>query len=246
VFKDHFSRQAEAYRRHRPGYPAELFAWLAELCEERRCAIDCATGNGQAAIGFAEHFAYVVANDGSYEQVRRAPRHPRIGYVVNLAERLAVAGGSVDCVGAAQAAHWFDFPPFYAEVRRVLKPAGVVALWTYEKFRVTPTIDALIDRFYTQVVGPYWPRERRYVEEAYRTLPFPFAEIAAPRFELETRWTLDATLGYLASWSAVQRFREARGEDPLPALGAELEPHWPSGDAELVLHWPIHVRVGRP
>jgi len=244
MFKDHFSRHAGDYRRYRPGYPPELFAWLAELCAEHRCAVDCATGNGQAAAALARHFDTVVANDGSLEQLRQAERCPGVTYVVNLAERLAIADGAADFVGAAQAAHWFDFEPYHAEVRRVLKPGGVVALWTYQRCTSLPAIDAVLEHFRTTVMAPWWPPERAYVESAYQTLPFPFAEIAAPEFAIETRWSLAALLGYVSSWSSVQRCRTALGTDPLVSLEQELAGLWPR-DRDLVLRWPISLRVGR-
>jgi SAM-dependent methyltransferase len=245
MFKDHFSRQAESYQRYRPGYPAELYAWLADIVSSRAVALDCATGNGQAALGLAHWFEHVIAIDGSVRQLALATREPRVSYLVNLAERLALRSASVDLVVAAQAAHWFEQAPFHAEVDRVLMPGGVLAIWTYEKFRAGPAIDATIDRFYDEVIGPYWPPERRHVEQAYRTLPFPYPEIASPVFELVNRWDLATVSGYLESWSAVQRFRDARGENPLPALLRELEPHWTRAGGIVELRWPIHLRIGR-
>ena len=157
-----------------------------------------------------------------------------------------MATGSVALVAAAQAAHWFDFDRFYAECRRVLAPDGVFAAWTYEKFRIDPQIDALVDAFYTQVVGPYWPPERRYVEEGYRTLPFPWREQSVPAF-----YARDALgprpghglPGHLVGRAAVQG--GPRPRDPLPELRSQLARRWPvDGDARLVA-WPIHLRLGR-
>jgi SAM-dependent methyltransferase len=141
--------------------------------------------------------------------------------------------------------HWFDFASFYAECRRVLQPGGVIAVWTYEKFRANARVDAALDRFYYDVIGPYWPPERRYVDEAYTTLPFPWAEERAPEFTLVTDWSLEQVMGYLATWSSVQRYRVANpGDDPLPALAAELATVWPA-DGTVRLNWPVHLRLGR-
>ena len=243
-FKDHFSRQSVAYSRYRPGYPPELIDWVASQAPDRRLAVDCATGSGQAALALATRFATVVALDGSLSQLRNAASGPNIAYVAALAERLPLADRSVSLVAAAQAAHWFDFERFHAECRRVLVPGGVVAAWTYEKFRVDAAVDAVVDRFYTSVVGADWPPERRYVELGYRTLPFPWQEEVAPAFVLETEWSLDEVLGYLATWSAVQRYKDRVGQDPLPALQPRLAALWPSGGTRR-LRWPIHLRLGR-
>jgi SAM-dependent methyltransferase len=242
-FKDHFSRQSAAYSRHRPGYPAELIEWVAAQAPDRTLAVDCATGNGQAAVALAEHFARVVAVDGSLSQLSRAVTCPRVAYVAATAERLPLGERSVSLVAAAQAAHWFDFERFHAECRRVLVPGGAVALWTYEKFRVDAGVDALIDHFYSEVVGRDWPPERRYVEEGYRTLPFPWREVDSPAFALETDWDLEQVIGYLGSWSSVQRHRDRVGRDPLPPLRDRLREIWP-GHERRRLRWPIHVRVG--
>jgi SAM-dependent methyltransferase len=245
-FKDHFSAQSAAYSRYRPGYPAELIDYVASLAPDRRLAVDCATGNGQAAVALAAHFDSVLAIDASSSQLERAQAHPRVRYECAAAEQMPLPDGVASLVAAAQAAHWFDFQRFYAECRRVLVPGGVFAAWTYEKFRVDPQVDAVIDDFYAHAVGRYWPPERRYVEEGYRTLPFPWREEPAPRFALETQWDLDQVMGYLATWSSVQRYKEAhRGDDPLPTLRQRLTPLWPVDGGARLVAWPIHLRVGR-
>ncbi|MET0533211.1 MAG: class I SAM-dependent methyltransferase [Steroidobacter sp.] len=244
-FKDHFSGHANAYARYRPDYPTELFTWLATLTPRRDVALDCATGSGQAAIGLANHFALVVASDGSVSQLQNAERHPHVAYVGNLAEQPALRDGTVDLVVAAQAAHWFDHERFYPEVQRVLKRDGALALWTYGLAFVEPRVDAIVRHFYSDVVGSYWPPERRWVESAYRDLPFPLREVTAPSFQLNLEWDLDSLIGYLGTWSAVQRYKRTVGEDPLPALRAEIAPCWPSPMETKRVTWPLHLRVGR-
>lgn len=242
-FKDHFSRQSAAYSRYRPGYPAALIDWVASQAPDRRLAVDCATGNGQAALALAGCFEAVVALDGSLNQLRSAVSGPNVAYVAGLAERLPLRDRTASLVAAAQAAHWFDFGQFYAECRRVLVPGGVVAAWTYEKFRVDEAVDAVIDDLYENVVGEFWPPERRYVEERYRTLPFPWREAGVPSFALETLWDLDQVMGYLASWSSVQRYKDHHGRDPLAALREPLASAWGTAGPRR-LHWPIHMRLG--
>jgi hypothetical protein len=245
-FKDHFSGHAGAYARYRPEYPVELFAYLASLTPHHAVALDCATGSGQAAIGLAQHFDLVVASDGSVSQLQNAQPHPRVAYIGNLAEQPALQDHSVDLVVAAQAAHWFDHERFHRQSRRVLRVEGALALWTYGLAYVSPAIDTIVQRFYSDVVGPYWPPERRYVESAYRDLPFPWREVAAPAFELKLQWGLDDFIGYIGTWSAVQRYTKARGENPLAALQRELAQAWNSTQEPRSVVWPLHLRVGRP
>jgi len=242
-FKDHFSAQAELYERYRPGYPPEIFEFLAGIAPARYRALDLATGNGQAAIGLAGHFAEVRATEPSKAQLERARPHPRVVYAREPAERIMAPPGTYDLVTAAQAAHWFDWERFPAEVTRVLRPGGVLALWTYELFFVDVAVDAVVTDFYRNVTGPYWPRERRHVEEHYASLPFPFPELAAPVFSLSTYWSCDDALSYLGTWSAVQRYRRFRGRDPVALAEPALRAAWGRGQRQLA--WPIHLRVGR-
>jgi SAM-dependent methyltransferase len=248
-FNDHFSRQSAAYSRYRPDYPSGLIDWVTSLVPDRRLAVDCATGSGQAALSLSSRFDLVVALDGSLQQLGSAAPGPNVAYLAALAEHLPIRDQTVSLVAAAQAAHWFDLGRFHAECRRVLKPGGVVAAWTYGRFRlddgdsVSQAVDAVIDDFYGSVLGPFWPPERRYVELGYRTLPFPWREVTAPGFALEATWDLERVLGYIASWSAVQRYRDHHGRDPLPPLRDALEAAW--GGAKIRrLRWPVHVRAG--
>jgi SAM-dependent methyltransferase len=243
MFKDHFSRQAADYARYRPGYPDELFEFLADQAPARERALDVATGNGQAAIGLARHFREVRATDLSRTQLECATAHPRVTYVLEPAEQVAVPDAHFDLLAAAQAAHWFDFPRFNAEARRVVRPGGLIALWSYEKFRVDADVDRVIDDFYRDVVGPCWPPERHFVEEGYRTLPFPFEEIEAPVFGLRLSWDLDTAIRYLGTWSAVQRYRALNARDPLVLLRPLLAPAWGAGERSLA--FPVHLRLGR-
>lgn len=243
-FKDHFSSQSADYRQYRPHYPPELAGYLARTAPGTRLALDAATGNGQAAVDLAAQFERVLASDASENQLRHAVPHERVHYLRHPAECLPVRTGVVDLLAVAQAAHWLDLPRFYAEARRVLRPQGVVALWTYALFSVDPAVDAVVGAFYSDRVGRYWPPERRLVDDGYRTLPFPFAELAPPPFELTADWPLEAVIHYVGTWSAVIRCREQTGADPLPELRSQLDSEWPAGGTRRV-RWPIHLRIGR-
>lgn len=244
-FKDHFSGHADAYRRYRPGYPKPLFDYLAARAPGLGVAWDCATGNGQAARQLAVHFERVIATDASAAQIAAASSGERIEFRCAPAEASGLESGSVDLITVAQALHWFDFEAFHAEARRVLKPGGVVAAWCYGLFRTTPALDRIVTRFYQEEVGPYWPAERRWIDERYATVPFAFAELPAPQFAMRLEWTLERLLGYMNTWSAVRRYQEDRGYNPLDALRPELERAWPRNQALAAVTWVLHLRVGR-
>lgn len=245
TFKDYFSRQSSDYAQYRPRYPRELFEYLASLCQACDRAWDCATGNGQAALELAQLFTQVVATDGSPTQLSQASTHPRVTYRVALADQSGLADRSVDLVTVAQAAHWFPLDAFYTEVRRVVKPGGVVALWCYELMTVSEAVDPWVNYFYRTIVDPYWPPERTLVEHHYRTIPFPFPELDVPPFSMETHWTLEQLCGYLFTWSASQNYLEATGKNPLDEVGDRLLTAWGDPNESKPIHWPIHLRVGR-
>ncbi|MDO9465755.1 MAG: class I SAM-dependent methyltransferase [Thiobacillus sp.] len=244
-FKDHFSTASDRYAAYRPDYPAALYDWLAGLCREHETVWDCATGSGQAAVGLATYFRRVIATDASAEQIRHAPPHPAIDYRVAPAEVSGLDDGSIDLISVAQAAHWFDLPRFYAEATRVLKPGGVLALWGYGRMELPGEMDAPFLRFYAETVGPHWPPERAQIDDRYRSLDFPFAEIAAPAFSIEVAWSLDRLLDYVSTWSAVRRYQAERGDDPLTMLRAQLAAAWGDPAAPRRLQWPLFLRVGR-
>ena len=244
-FKDHFSGHAAVYREARPTYPEGLFAWLAAQAPARGLAWDAGCGNGQASVALAGVFARVHASDPSARQIANAEPRPNIDYRVEPSEACSLPDASADLVTVAQALHWFDLARFHAQVRRVLKPRGVVAEWTYADCRIDPAIDAVKDRLYVDLTGPYWPPERVHVDSGYRDLPFPFEPIAVPPFPMHAAWTLAQFLAYLRSWSATERYRKATGTDPVALVEPDMAEAW--GDPQRVrrVEWEFHLRCGR-
>ena len=244
-FKDHFSAQAAIYREARPDYPAALFGFLASQAPAHERAWDAGCGNGQASVDLARHFRQVVATDPSAEQIGNAAARSNIDYRVEPAEQSTLATASVDLVCVAQALHWFDLDRFHAEVRRVLRPGGVAAFWSYADCRVDAAVDAQKNRPYVDLTGPHWPPGRAPLESGYASLPFPFERIAAPAFELCMEWDVERYLAYLRSWSGTQRYIRARGHDPVAIVEAELRTAWGAPGSVRPVRWDFHLRCGR-
>src|SRR3982751_5360462 len=243
-FKDYFSKHSVDYAKHRPVYPVELFAHLAAIAPSTKLAWDCATGSGQAACALAGFFARVVATDASASQLEQAARYEKVFYKVAKAEDSGLESASVDLITVAQALHWFDLDKFYGEARRVLKRDGLLAVWSYNLIEISQKIDAVINRFYKDVVGPYWPPERRLVEEGYNSIAFPFREIAVPQFQMSAQWTLYDLVGYLRTWSATQKFMEQNEADPLASINDELTALWGEPEETKQVRWPLKLKVG--
>jgi len=243
-FKDYFSSSAAEYAAFRPRYPSALFDFVASLPAARTTAWDCACGNGQASVPLASHFDRVIATDASREQVAHATPHPRVSYAVALADASGLDARSVDLVTVAQALHWLPLDRFFAEVRRVLKPAGALAVWCYTRPRLTGAMDEIVERFHSVTCRPYWPPDRKLVDDAYRTIEMPFEDVPAPALDIEARLTLDQFAGYIRTWSAARKLAAETGRDPVVAVREELAAHWgPDTEAQLV-RWPVYVRAG--
>lgn len=244
-FEDHFSKHSQTYAQYRPQYPEEIYAYLASIAPGRSLAWDCGTGNGQAAIGLAKYFDKVYATDASAEQILHAYTHPNVEYRVEPAEHVSLHDSSVDLVTVAVAIHWFNFDEFYGEVRRVLKPTGILAAWTYNSVEVIPEIDLVVKRYSDEILRGYWPDRIRLLEGGYKTIPFPFDEILPPSFAMQAEWTLDQFAGFLNSWSATQRYREQNGHHPLESIWSELSSAWGNENDQRLIRWPLHFRIGK-
>lgn len=245
TFEDHFSHVAATYAQYRPQYPTALYAYLAGQAPARALAWDCATGSGQAALGLAEYFDHVVATDASAEQIGKAVRHDRITYRVEPAEASSLETGSVDLVTVAVGVHWFNLDRFYREVRRVLKPGGILAVWTYHRPVIHPALDAFIAHLDGVILADYWPEQLRYLQEHYQTLPFPFEELSPPEFAIQTEWNQEQMLGFINSWSAVRRYEKERGVRLMETIWDDVLSAWGDERARHAIYYPLYMRVGR-
>jgi SAM-dependent methyltransferase len=242
-----FSPLAPTYARARPRYPDELYAWLAAQAARRELAWDAATGNGQAAVGLARHFDRVVATDISPGQIAHAAADPRVEYRVASAEASGLGAGSVDLAAVATALHWLPLAPFFEEVRRVVRPGGLFAAWTYHAGTCDPPFDGLIHRFYWQIARPHFHEGVELVDRLYEGVDFPGEPIAAPEFRVASDWNLEQTLDYLRSWSGVAEHRRRTGVDLAERFAPELATLWEGDDPRATRRFcmPIVIKASR-
>lgn len=239
TFKDHFSNKSANYARYRPQYPESLFTFLAGCCERHEQAWDCATGNGQSALGLVRHFDDVVATDASTAQIDAAIAAAGVSYRVAPAEQSGLDDNSVDLLTVAQALHWFDLPRFFAEAARVVRSAGVVAAWSYRMCSVDAAVDEPLNQLYADIVDEFWPPERNIVDRNYIDIEFPAPLLDAPGFEMASAWSVDDMLGYLRTWSATKRYEQQHGEDPVAIIEPQLRAAW--GDMTRTAVWPLNL-----
>ena len=244
IFKDHFSAAAADYASARPEYPPALFDWIARIAPAHERAWEAGCGSGQASRDLATRFASVFATDPSAAQIAQAHAPGNVAFAVEPAERPSLADASVDAICVAQALHWFDRAQFFAECVRVLRPGGVLVAWGYQDIEPPPQ---LVDAFtaFRDDIDAYWPPERALVDAAYADFEWPFAKLDAPAFTMEVDWPLPRLLGYFASFSAVKRYREATGRDPVAAHAGTIANAWGDADARQRLRWPLFVHARR-
>ncbi|WP_213781594.1 class I SAM-dependent methyltransferase [Caballeronia sp. dw_276] len=240
--QDWFSPIAQQYRQFRPHYPAGLFAYLASVAPAHERAWDCGAGNGQAAVGLADHFQQVVATDISAEQIRLAFANPKIGYHVGAAESCFLPASSVDLVTVGEALHWFDLGRFGREVARVLRPSGKLAVWNYRRCRITPALDGIIDAFHDEVLAGHWAAAALHDDVFAHELPL--VDTITPDFVIVAEWPLVSFMGYLGSWSACASYQRRHGHSPLDLIASELQKLWLTSGDRMRISWQLNLRVG--
>lgn len=242
--KDLFSQQASLYARYRPAYPPELYDHVLSFVHTPAAVWDCATGNGQAAVALAGFFERVYATDHSEKQLLQAIPHEKVSYSVAAAEQTSFPDHSFDLITVAQAYHWFDFDAFHREVLRVAKPGAVIAVWGYSLIQSEDSaLQELITSFYRGKTGPYWDAERRFVDDHYSTVAFPYEALPSRDFRIDVEWSADDLIGYFNTWSSVQHFIKANGYNPVDELALAIKMIW--SDASLKLfYFPLFLKIG--
>lgn len=240
-----FDQGGRAYARFRPEYPSELAAFLAAQAPDHELAVDNGCGNGQLTQLLAPCFNRVVGLDPSADQIANAAPDARIDYRCAPAEQLPLRAASASLITAAQAAHWFDLPAFYREVRRIGKPGAILALISYGVLALEPSLDARFQTFYWEEIGPYWPPERKLVDSGYATIDFPFEELAPPLLDIHLEWNLSEFLGYVQTWSALRKAKEAGKEALFVAFADDIAAAWGDPERRHPVSWPINMRIGR-
>jgi SAM-dependent methyltransferase len=244
-FQDYFSEHSRLYAAARPTYPEELFGFVASIAPACDRAWDCATGNGQAAIGLAHYFAEVEATDASEDQIANAVPCAGVHYSVRPAEESGFAHASFDAVCVASAIHWFDYARFYEEVKRVLKPGGVIVAWGYDHLGVWPAFHEEFERRIERVVAPYWPSRKQLLRDGYRDVPFPFERIDPPPIEMRMDWSFDQLIAFVRSWSGVQRCIAARGEGFFVCAVGALSKLWGDPATTRTCTMELYILAGR-
>jgi ubiquinone/menaquinone biosynthesis C-methylase UbiE len=234
--KDNFSKQAIDYSKFRPQYPDEMIKYIISFVNNKSTALDLATGNGQVAHKLSTYFKQVYATDISQKQLDNAIQADNIIYSKECAEKTSFENQQFNLIVVAQAVHWFDFEIFYKEIYRILKPDGIFVIMGYGLFSTNPDSDKILRHFYYDIVGAYWDAERKYLDENYETIPFPFEEIPAEKFANQFTWSFEMLIGYLQTWSSVQYYISKKNQNPIDLIYDNLKVSWEKTIIKLHFH----------
>jgi ubiquinone/menaquinone biosynthesis C-methylase UbiE len=234
--KDNFSKQAIDYSKFRPQYPDEMIKYIISFVNNKSTALDLATGNGQVAHKLSTYFKQVYATDISQKQLDNAIQADNIIYSKGCAEKTSFENQQFNLIVVAQAVHWFDFEIFYKEIYRILKPDGIFVIMGYGLFSTNPDSDKILRHFYYDIVGAYWDAERKYLDENYETIPFPFEEIPAEKFANQFTWSFEMLIGYLQTWSSVQYYISKKNQNPIDLIYDNLKVSWEKTIIKLHFH----------
>jgi SAM-dependent methyltransferase len=246
-----FKHQAVEYSKFRPLYPPELFDWLDVITTSKdtslhKVAWDCATGNGQAALGLTKYFTKIIATDVNQTQLDKATYHPNIEYQCASAENCNLEEASIDLITVACGIHWLNREIFYKHAHRVLKPSGVIAVWTYDwPWTGYQKIDNILLELKEDILGKYWTvgSSELYFGK-YKNLDFPFKEISVPSFTVNVGYTVEHILHFLSTWSAVQRFKRDTNGNPIHIIDSRFREAWEQEKPIVPICIPLHCRAG--
>lgn len=122
-------------------------------------------------------------------------------------------------------------------------PDAYLSVWCYSLLRIEKNIDALIKEYHFNTLAAYWDEARKYVDNGYAGISFPFEKIATPGFEIVQYWTLEDLQGYLETWSAFQKYVSVNSSNPVLPLIDAIHPFWKTGEAKKII-FPIHLLLG--
>ena len=140
--------------------------------------------------------------------------------------------------------HWFDHDAFALEVKRVLKPKGILAAWGYSPPRVNQEIDTIIDYAAFDLLENYWANGCEYLNNRYRNIPFPFKRIENNEFYCSLEYDLNGLIGYLESWSPRLNYMKKYNKDPLDLIKPKLSSLWGNPNEIKTVKFPIFLLLG--
>jgi SAM-dependent methyltransferase len=227
-----FARSVDAYERARPEYPPEAIAWLAHELDLRpgRTVVDLAAGSGKLTRPLAALGCEVIAIEPVAEM--RAAIGPTARALDGTAEAMPIPDDSADAVTVGQAFHWFDGPKALAEIERVLRPGGALALvWNRR-----PSESSQLHAAISEIIAPYRGDAPAHASGAWREA-FAGRELTERHLAFSQRLDADGLADRAGSTSFIAALDDAERE-PLLARVRALAP---DGPVDVPYECEIHV-----
>jgi SAM-dependent methyltransferase len=222
-----FSRAADAYERGRPRYPAEAIELLLKRLPAGAEVLDLAAGTGVLTRPLLEAGLAVVAVEPVAEMRAALPAAARA--LEGTAEAIPLAGASVDAVVVGQAFHWFDGDAALAEIHRVLRPEGVLALFWNTRVDEDP-----VSRAIEELLEPHRRDTPAHSRDAWRAAFERTSLFAAlSEHELPNEQRLDAdgmaarvgSISFIAALDEPERGRVLERARAIAGEGTVTVPH---------------------
>ena len=214
-----FGSQAEAYERGRPGWPADTVASLLERWGARD-VVDLAAGTGKLTRLLIEHADVTAIEPVDGMRAVLARQVPQARVLSGTAEAIPLPDASVDAVFVAEAFHWFDLDRAPAEIARVLRPAGHLAVLFNQLDTDEPWFADLHEIVMARrLPGPQMPHTvpwREAIEAQFGAL----SDEEGPHEHVVSR---DEQVAQIASFSSIGGLPQAQREAALAECLAVLE-----------------------
>lgn len=212
TFRNYDSSSAKFYAKNRPGYPEKVIDIIinqhTSTGGKLDLLVDIGCGPGTATRSVAPHFQHAIGADPGQSMIETARSIPSttksgepVTYEVCSANALSTLSAlkrfpehPVDLITAATSAHWFEYPDFYREAAKILKPGGSIIIWApkgyYVDERTTPNakkMQELWQHFEDEVLAPYELEGNKLNKELLAGLPLPWSSYEDQDVDAETR-----------------------------------------------------------
>ncbi|KAH9507373.1 hypothetical protein Btru_057943 [Bulinus truncatus] len=207
---------AEMYSRYRPGYPQEIFDQIISYHDElgangRQLAVDVCCGSGQSAVPLVKLFDKVIGVDVSQDLLDHLPKDvPNLTYYMCPAEDMPmIDSGTVDLVTVGAGLHWLDIDRFFPEVKRILKPGGTFAAYTW---LVDQIEHGELRRYLMEaavIFKDYYTSKALIGFDKYQSVEFPFQDLRRFELQMKDEMTMEQWEGFIHTFHSTKLYYEA-------------------------------------
>jgi SAM-dependent methyltransferase len=247
------SFNAASYAAFRPSYPPSLYSTVLRFHHgQKSLLVDLGCGTGVVPRYMSQEFKHVIGIDPSSGMIKKAEdlspnnQYSNVDYQVASAESLPfLEDESADMVVAAQAAHWFDYPKLFPELKRVLRKHGTIGFWGYKDhvYCGYPAASKIMLEYCygpdpSRQLGPFWEPGRLIIANKLRPIKPPevdFEDIQRTEYEpdargrgmgqgtlfMEKEMTISQSMEYIRTFSSFHEWEKKNPDRIARAKGGD-------------------------